>query len=133
MAKVGPQGVKGQEDKGREKFKHWPLSCRVHSFTPHSPGGCTTNEREFSNCSCHPVGLSPTGLPPPPFSQSPLPQEFQSPHKCPWYLPGCSCSNSSFNTPKEERLFLGNLPSSHSRCLSPPPPLFSSLPFLTHF
>ena len=101
MAKVGPQGVKGQEDKGHEKFEHWPLSCRVHSFTPHSPGGCTTSEREFSNCSCHPVGLSPTGLPPPPFSQSPLPQEFQSPHKCPWYLLGCSCGNSSFNTPRK--------------------------------
>ena len=70
MAKVGPQGVKGQEDKGREKSEHWPLSRKAHSFTPHSHGGCTANEREFSSCSwpqlgCHQQAFPPTPQPVP--------------------------------------------------------------------
>lgn len=133
MAKVGPQGVKGQEDKGHEKSKHWPSSRKAHSFIPHSHGGCTTNEKEFSSCSCPPAGLSPAGLSPQPLSQSPLPQEFRSPHKSPWYLLGRSCSNSSLNTPrKTDCSWETCLHLIHAGFLLLHP-LFSSLPFLTHF
>ena len=70
---------------------------------------------------------------PRPLSQSPLPQEFRSPHKCPRYLPGRSCSNSSLNTPrKTDCSWETCLHLTHAGFLLLHP-LISSLPFLTHF
>lgn len=62
-------------------------SFKVHLFSK-SHSCYKTDEREFPNCSCHPVGPSIAGIALPPLSQCCLLQGLQSPHKRLYYLPG---------------------------------------------
>lgn len=62
-------------------------SFKVHLFSK-SHSCYKTDEREFPNCSCHPVGPSIAGISLPPLSQCCLLQGLQSPHKHLYYLPG---------------------------------------------
>lgn len=110
------------------------VSFKVCPFSSQSHSCYKTDEREFSNCGCHPVRRSMAGLfLLPPLSRSCPPQSFQSIFSQVSLLPSGILLQSQVLTQHthKERLFLGNLPPSHScGLLLLHPPL---LPLLSRF